>query len=168
MCMIQLQQHTLYTIITLFQCGNIYRQHLLSENLLVKYYSSTKLYSIDGRWVTVIPSLITATTYLALAQVGYLEHFNSSLTAAAQLFLQLQMIATHIVQLSTSFSQLLVKHTTTPLTARLRSRLIILNLYNHALCFRMCIGNFLNWKYFRMVTPIPNLFLAKYFHTNIK
>ena len=32
----------------------------------------------------------------------------------------------------------------------------------------MCSQNFFNCNYFRMVTPIKNLFLTKYFHTEIK
>ena len=43
-----------------------------------------------------------------------------------------------------------------------------LSLNKHALCSRMFIQNFSNWKYFRIVTPSWNLFLTKYFHMKSK
>ena len=128
-----------------------------------------KFFYTEGKWLMVANghSFLDHANNVLDAHIGGLYRALQQLsnTAAAHL----SLYDSHARILANSlFSSLLVKRTTILLTARLWSRLIILNLYKHALFSHMCIGNFFNWKYFRMVTPIQNLFLTKYFHMKIK
>ena len=89
-----IHMYTCSTIITLLFVAKIFLDGICCQKICYSNINLVqKFFSVEGSWLMVILSLITATAYLALMLVGSLEHFNSR---CPSIFLQLHMIAMHI------------------------------------------------------------------------
>ena len=136
-----------------------------------EYYSGTKIFL---HWNFIIWLVANGCSFLDHgnsvpdARVGALSRVRQLLSNSHCPSIFVHMIATQAAKYSAPlFQRFWWKRTVILLTASIRSSLL-LNLDKCSLWPLMCIQNFLNWKYFQMVTLIQNLFLTKYFHTKIR